>query len=249
LSDSLDEQALDRLYTLPPEEFTAARNELAKSLRDEGGRAEADVVRGLRRPSPAAWVLNQLARTRAKEIRGLVEAGERLRKIQASGKGDLRAATQAERAAVAGLLDQARSILEESGRAPTEATLGPVRTTLAAAAADREAAEQLRAGRLERELEPPAFGGLLEQMPQRSPPAGKRAAAKTAKADARRALEREQAKARTRAAEARRITDEAERQTERSKREWERAQEAAKAAASELKAAEAEVKALDRRLR
>jgi hypothetical protein len=146
LSDSLDEQALDRLYTLPPEDFTAARNELAKSLRDEGRRAEADAVRGLRRPSPAAWVLNQLARARAKEIRGLVEAGERLRKIQASGKGDLRAATQAERAAVAGLLDQARSILEESGRAPTEATLRPVRTTLAAAAADREAAEQLRAG-------------------------------------------------------------------------------------------------------
>ena len=87
----IDQQQIDQLYALPPEQFTAARNELAKSLRADGQKSEADTVRGLKRPSVGAWVLNQLARTRPQEVRRLIEAGERLRKIQASGKGDLRA--------------------------------------------------------------------------------------------------------------------------------------------------------------
>lgn len=241
----LDEKELDRLYALPPEEFTAARNELAKSLRDEGRRDEAEVVRSLQRPSVGAWVLNQLARTRPTEIRSLVEAGKELRKVQASGKGDLRAATQAERAAVAEILGHARAILEESGRTPSEATLQPVRTTLAAAAADPDAAAQLREGRLARELEPPAFGGLLGHPPRRPPGARKKAATASTKAEERKALQRELSEARARVSTARRRADAARRQAERLKREWEGSQQDADSAKARLAEAEASLKALE----
>jgi hypothetical protein len=244
----IDQQGIDQLYSVPPEQFTAARNELANSLREDGQRSDAEKVRGLRRPSLGAWVLNQLARTRPQEIARLVKAGERLRKIQASGKGDLRVATQEERAVAGELLAHARSILEESGRAPTEAALQPVRTTLAAAAADPTAAEQLREGRLAGELEPPAFGGLLGQMPRRSPRERKQTAQRTTKAQERKARERELAEARARLSSAERAAEERERQAERLRGEWERAKEEAKAAKAELKAASANVKAVERQL-
>lgn len=244
----IGQQEIDQLYALPPEQFTAARNELAKSLREDGRRSDAEAVLALKRPSLGAWVLNQLARTQPQEIIQLIKAGERLRKIQASGKGDLRAATQEERAVAAELLAHARSILEEAERAPTEAALQPVRSTLAAAAADPTAAEQLREGRLARELEPPAFGGLLGQMPRRSARAVNQAAQRTTKAEERKARERELAEARDRLSGAKRAAAELERNVERLRREWERAKEEAKAAKAELKAASANVKAMERRL-
>jgi hypothetical protein len=54
----------DDLYALPPGEFTRARDERAKGLRKEGRRDEADEVKALRKPTVAAWALNQLARQR-----------------------------------------------------------------------------------------------------------------------------------------------------------------------------------------
>jgi len=52
--DALEER-LDELYALPLDEFTAARNELAKALRAEGKREEADAVKALAKPSVTAW--------------------------------------------------------------------------------------------------------------------------------------------------------------------------------------------------
>ncbi|MEP6594233.1 MAG: hypothetical protein ABJC51_11100, partial [Acidobacteriota bacterium] len=46
---------IDRLYQLPPEEFTAARNALAKSAG-----TEAAAIRQLAKPPLAAWAVNQV---------------------------------------------------------------------------------------------------------------------------------------------------------------------------------------------
>src|SRR5215467_583167 len=46
---------IDRLYQLPLDEFTAARNVLAKQAGGEAGR-----VRALGKPSVPAWIVNQL---------------------------------------------------------------------------------------------------------------------------------------------------------------------------------------------
>ena len=72
----------DDLYALPPGEFTRARDERAKALRKEGKREEADAVKALRKPTVAAWALNQLARRRAKDVERLLTAGEKLRAAQ-----------------------------------------------------------------------------------------------------------------------------------------------------------------------
>ncbi|MFL6185898.1 MAG: hypothetical protein ACJ745_13955, partial [Actinomycetes bacterium] len=50
------------LYRLPPGEFVAARDQLARQLRAAGGREAARRVAALRRPSISAWAANQLAR-------------------------------------------------------------------------------------------------------------------------------------------------------------------------------------------
>jgi hypothetical protein len=52
----------DDLYALPLEEFTAARNELARSLKAAGDADEAARVKKLKKPPVSAWAVNQLAR-------------------------------------------------------------------------------------------------------------------------------------------------------------------------------------------
>ena len=46
---------IDRLYQLPLDEFTDARNALAKAAGKNGAK-----VRGLRKPPVAAWAINQV---------------------------------------------------------------------------------------------------------------------------------------------------------------------------------------------
>src|SRR5512133_1155084 len=79
---ALPDDALDGLYHGPLEEFTSARNELAKSLRSDGEAAAADEVKALRKPSRAAWLVNQLGVRKPKEVGELLEVGEELRAAQ-----------------------------------------------------------------------------------------------------------------------------------------------------------------------
>src|SRR4051812_50221970 len=72
-------KALDELYHRPLEEFTAARNELAKELRSDGKAEPADWVKGLPKPSRAAWLVNQLSEQKDDEVAELLQpGGERL---------------------------------------------------------------------------------------------------------------------------------------------------------------------------
>jgi hypothetical protein len=142
------------LYSLPLEEFTAARNALARQ------RPEA---KGLRKPTVAAWAVNQLARRHGRELDAFLEAAGRLRAAQLGGEAeDVQRATQEERRALARLLQLA-------GEYAGAAQIDRVRQTLQAAAIDEAAAEQVRAGRLERELEGAGFGSLLLATPTTRP--------------------------------------------------------------------------------
>ena len=66
------------LYALPPERFTAARDEAVKRLRADGRRQDAQLVRALRRPTVVAWAVNHLARARPELVDELLEAGAEL---------------------------------------------------------------------------------------------------------------------------------------------------------------------------
>jgi hypothetical protein len=123
------------------------------------------------------------------------------------------------------LVAAAGELLEEAGHAATDATRQRVAATLRAAAADERHAEELRAGRIEQELEPAGFasmaalagapGGRLR--PERRE---ERAAPKRRLAEARDAV----SAARDRARELGRRADEAERAARRARAEADRAE-------------------------
>jgi hypothetical protein len=151
----LDEE-LDRLYGLPLADFTKARNELAARLQKEGNSEGADRVKGLKKPTVPAWVLNQLAHRRSEDVRALLDAGAAVRRaheaaLRGEGAATLHEATTAHRAAVRELVHAAREITDD-GRPPSQATLDRVSESLSIAAVDDEAGTLLESGRIEREF-------------------------------------------------------------------------------------------------
>ena len=163
VSELADAQAGDELFGLPPEEFVAARDELARRLRREGDAEAAKRVKALRRPPLSAWAVNQLARVRGADLREALAAGARLRAahqaaLAGEGAAELRAAAKAERETVAALVQAALELLREAGHPTTDATRDRVAATLHAAAASPEAADLVGNGRLSAVLDPSGFG-------------------------------------------------------------------------------------------
>lgn len=168
---NLDEE-LGRLYALPLEEFTSARNDLAKRLRQAGQRERADEVKALPKPSLPVWAVNQLARRRPADVRALLDAAERLREAQeralAGKSSDVGGAMKTERQAVRTLTGALGEIL--GPRAATNAER--VAALLRAAAVDEEGRRLLDSGRLTGELEPTGFelfAGAAPAAPARAP--------------------------------------------------------------------------------
>ena len=177
------EEQLDDLYHGPLEEFTPARNELAKSLRSDGDAEAADWVKGLRKPTRAAWLVNQLAVRKPKEVRRLLDVGEELRAAQEemlAGSADrekLREAGARERKTIDSLVRTAEAIGREHGVGAQ--ILDRVGETLQAAASDPEVAEAIEKGRLTREQR--ACGdraGRRRPRRRRRPEAARRASAR-----------------------------------------------------------------------
>ena len=156
------------LYGLPLDRFVAERGALAKSLRADGKRDEAAEVAKLRKPSVAAWAVNQLVRTQSREVKALFKAGDQLQRAQAdllAGKGDagkLRAAAEREREAVDELTEAARGLLSSEGHELAQATLDRVSDTLHAAALDEDARGEVQDGCLVRELRHVGLGAFGE---------------------------------------------------------------------------------------
>jgi hypothetical protein len=175
---------LDDLYGLPFDRFVPERAALAKALRADKRRDEAAEVAALRKPSVTAWAVNQLVRTRGPAIEELFEAGDALRGAQAdllAGRGDgrmLRTAAEREREAVERLVADAGRLPISERAQLSGAVVERIADTLHAAALDEDAREQVRGGRLERELRHVGLGlGLgLGESPGAAPvPAVRRA--------------------------------------------------------------------------
>jgi hypothetical protein len=225
---------LDRLYGLPLDEFTPARDRLAAELQGHGDAASAARIKKLRRPSVAAWAVNQLIRNHRSEVQELLSLGEEVRAAQrgalsGGGAEKIREITGRRRRVVDRLLDRAEDLLARAGHAASRSTLDKVGDTLMAATGDGEAADAVRAGRLERELAPPSgFEGLAGQIPV---PAK---AASTRDRQARERAQRAEAQARDAeeaAKEADREARRMEQQAERTRQDAERARRKADRAA------------------
>lgn len=157
----LDDE-LKRLHGLPLGEFTAARNALAKQLDKAGKKKEADEVKALAKPSPSAWVVNQLFAREAGKMDRLLGAGERARAAQreavaGAGTERLREAMAAARDVAEELRQKAAAILSQEGRGPSRAMMERVATNLQSLAFSPAAEEEASRGWLSRDLDPPGF--------------------------------------------------------------------------------------------
>jgi len=151
---------VDDLYSLPPGEFTAARDALAKQLKADGDKERAAEVKKLRRPTVGAWAVNTVARQQPELVDAVYDAGAALGEAQrANIKGEardaLRTATSARRQAVNAAVRAAVALAGDAQRDAITATFE------AAAAGDRS----VRDGRLSRELDAPSGFGVLGDLP------------------------------------------------------------------------------------
>jgi hypothetical protein len=145
------EADIDRLYQLPLEEFTPARNALARERK-------APELKKLEKPGVAAWAVNQVYwRHRATWDR-LAASAEALRaehrKLLGGRQADIRSAEAAHREAVRAAVEKTRELLARAGHAPSPATMAAVQETLESLPSEE------RPGRLTRPLKPRGFEAL-----------------------------------------------------------------------------------------
>jgi hypothetical protein len=141
------ESELDRLYSLPLDEFTSERNSIAMAAKDDGKDDAAERIKALKKPSVGAWTLNQLAREHSDEIAELLSIRDEL---EGADPQELRDLARRRRDLVARLSKLARSILDASNHGSSRATVEKVSQALLVGGEDEER-EWLRRGRLTRE--------------------------------------------------------------------------------------------------
>lgn len=151
----------EELYAAAPEDFTAARNGRVKEAKARGARELAAALGALRKPSTAAWLMNQLVRRNPDEVEALLSLGEALREAQADLDRDaMKELNRRRQQVVAGLGRQARALSRQLGHPASDDIERDVEQTLAAGLADEAAAAAIRSGRLLRALSYAGFGDV-----------------------------------------------------------------------------------------
>ena len=141
------EAVRSELYGLTPPEFTPARDARAAEARGAGERELAAAIKQLKRPSPAAWLANLLARHRPHRLDELLLLGDRLREAQRRLAGEeLKELARASHGVVAELVADAERLAASAGQQPSPGSLRQLQETLDAGLADPDAGRALRAG-------------------------------------------------------------------------------------------------------
>jgi hypothetical protein len=152
------------LYVLPLDQFTQARDDLARRLKSDGEDDEAKRVAKLRKPSVAALALNRVAREDPKAVARLLESHRMLR--EADTREALEEASRQRREMVSTLTDAAVAELDTG----SQQTRDRINRTLLAVATDTGGEADLQAGTLVRELEPTGVGWGEIELPPPPPP-------------------------------------------------------------------------------
>jgi hypothetical protein len=255
------ERELDALYQLPLDQFTSARDELAKRLRTDGQAEQAEQVKALRKPTVAVWLVNRLVREDELDVQRLLKAGESLAKTQAkvahgqSPEAFLDARREEQRA-LERLAHAAQRLAESEGVG--RSAIDRATQTLRAASLTDEGRRLLKQGRLTEEVQPPGFealAGLNFAPPKRQ---SERSSAQSAtQGDHRRALKEvreslhglraEERELRNAARSAAHVAERAETEARRKRGEADHAQKEADEARVRVEAAEAERERFRRR--
>ena len=149
--------AVTELYGADPQEFTDRRKALAAAARAAGDAAAAKQIAALRKPTRAAWVVNQLARADPGARDRLAALGAALREAErakngprlrelSAGRGPLIDELTGQALAVAGVTDAPAGLRED------------VEATLTAVLADPDVATEFAAGTLTRAAQWAGFG-------------------------------------------------------------------------------------------
>jgi hypothetical protein len=149
--------AADQLYAADPAEFTDRRSDLVAQARADGDQAAARAIGALRKPTRAAWVVNQLARADPDAVARLGRLGDELRAAESAlDGGKLRELSQTRRELLGQL---ARQALDGAGVTdPPDALQQEVTGTLNAALADPQVAARVGQGQLAKSVQPAGFG-------------------------------------------------------------------------------------------
>lgn len=167
----------DELYGVPPDAFIAERTARVKELAAD--KALAARVKELRKPAPAAWMVNLLARDRRDDLEQLLALGGELRAAQAAlDRADITRLAKERRALVTALAREGARLAVEAGQKAPAAVVDAVAATLDAGLADPEAADAIRTGRLLRALQSIGFEPVDLAEAVAVPEAGSRAAQK-----------------------------------------------------------------------
>lgn len=157
------EQAIEQLYEVEPRDFVRTRDELVRELRNANDEEGAKLLRGRRKPTLIAWVLNRLARQAPDAVAELVDVGRELaraqrRALRGEDPGGLRESIGRQRSAIRSLTARTTKLMEELGVDPS-GHLDEVTSALQAAVVDPSAGAALEAGRLDRA--PKAISGFV----------------------------------------------------------------------------------------
>jgi hypothetical protein len=161
-------EAVATLMRRPLSGFTAARSELARTLREQGKADLAKRIAGLRKPSVALWALNQAGQVAAADLEALRSAGDRLRQAQERLlKGDRSAGEQIsdvlreQRGAIDSLSRRLGMVLSAGEHAASAETLRRISDGLrSASTAEPETWSALRQGGLQSEPDQVGFPTL-----------------------------------------------------------------------------------------
>jgi hypothetical protein len=146
------------LLLVAPQDFVAERTARQRAVRQDD-RALATAVGKLRKPAPAAWVIDLLAHDGA--LDDAVDLGPALRKAQADADPDAIRTLRRQRAEVVDALAQAGADLaSDAGHPVTPAVLEQVRSTIEAAMADPHAGAAVRSGLLVTAVESVGFDAV-----------------------------------------------------------------------------------------
>jgi hypothetical protein len=215
------EPQIDELYTLPLDEFTKARNTLAKALSGSDKKHLASLVK----PSVPMWVINQVYWQDAPTYKALVDASEKLRAAHRAAlngrKVDTSKPDELHRTTVEKAFARATAIAQKQGTTLTPAVRDAVRRTLAALPTDEAP------GRLTREPAPVGFSLLtgIKPRPLEIKP-GKGDEGKKEEKPNPRQLKLEEQRRNAAAAQARKEDEKARKAKERRDREIEKAEQA-----------------------
>ena len=155
------DEKIDDLYREPLNNFTSARNAVAKSLSGD----EAKRVRALAKPTLVPWAVNQVYWHARAAYDRVMKSGERLRKAQIAAlegrSADVRAATEAHRHAIAEAVAEAERLAASAGSKPGADALARTFEALSLATSRPEPP-----GRLTEALQPAGFEALVGVKPQ-----------------------------------------------------------------------------------